>query len=96
MPSYTVRVELHDATYEDYQQLHKAMESRRFFRWVKSADGDCYRLPTAEYSMPNTRATATEVLAAAKKAAETVKPRPTPWVLVTKSSGRRWAGLRKL
>ena len=47
--SFSVRVELHRATDEDYEQLHAAMEQAGFSRLIASDDGVVYHLPTAEY-----------------------------------------------
>jgi hypothetical protein len=51
------------------------------------------RLPTAEYNMADTSSTRAEVLARARAAANAVRPRPEPWILVTQSAGRQWSGL---
>lgn len=47
--NYLVRVELHGAVYDDYQKLHKFMESEGFTRTIVASDGISYQLPTAEY-----------------------------------------------
>lgn len=93
MASFTVRVELHNANDGDYISLHKAMKNRGFVRWVRSKDGDKNRLPTAEYNMQDTALSRSEVLDRAKDAANSVKPKPKPWILVTESAGRAWSGL---
>jgi hypothetical protein len=93
MTSYTVRVELHRADEGDYARLHSLMESEGFVRWVEAKGGSLRRLPTAEYNMADTSLTREEVLARAKAAANAVKPRPEPWILVTQSAGRQWSGL---
>jgi len=94
MTNYTVRVELHDADDEDYANLHVAMEKQGFVRWIKDSDGSKYRLPTAEYNMTNTALDRSRVLERAKTAANSVKSKPTPWILVTESAGRSWSGLK--
>ena len=44
MANFTVRVELHSAEWTDYEQLHAAMEQKRFFpsdyirRWQNLSD----------------------------------------------------------
>lgn len=93
--SYTVRVELHEADDDDYESLHAAMEKEGFVRWVKSSDGPKRRLPTAEYNMQSSELDREAVLARAQSAANSVKPTPTPWVLVTESAGRSWSGLKR-
>jgi hypothetical protein len=94
MTNYTVRVELHRAVEADYARLHSLMEAQGFVRWVQSNDGSLKRLPTAEYNMPDTSLTLSEVLDRAREAATGAKPKPTPWVLVTESVGRSWSGLQ--
>jgi hypothetical protein len=39
MIKYTVRVELHDAEDDDYENLHEAMEKKGFVRWAKDSEG---------------------------------------------------------
>ena len=94
MTKYSVRVEIHKADEDDYENLHEAMEKKGFVRWIESSDGAKYRLPTAEYNIESDSLDRSKVLARAKAAAESVKPNPTPWILVTESSGRNWSGLK--
>ena len=68
MPSFTTRVELHQATYEDYENLHAAMERVGFSRTIKSGDGITYHLPTAEYDK-SSNFTRAQILDQAKAAA---------------------------
>jgi hypothetical protein len=49
MPRVMVRVELHGATAEQYDQLRVQMASARFARIIAGADGESYALPTATY-----------------------------------------------
>jgi len=90
--SYTTRVELHRATDRDYETLHNAMRSEGFSRLIRSDDGLAYHLPTAEYDYVGDRSI-DQVLAAAKRAAETT--RLNHGILVTKSNGRTWIGLEQ-
>jgi hypothetical protein len=46
---YLVRVELHSASYGDYETLHNAMAAAGFQRTIRADDGTLYYLPTAEY-----------------------------------------------
>jgi hypothetical protein len=94
MTSYTVRVELHDADEDDYSNLHAAMEDEGFVRYITGSDGSKDRLPTAEYNLPSTDLTRADILKRAKEAANTAKPNPTPWIIVTESAGRSWSGLK--
>ena len=60
---------------------------------VEAKDGSLKRLPRAEYNMADTRMRERRCWPARKAAANAVKPRPEPWVLVTESAGRSWSGL---
>lgn len=90
MVSFTTRVELHNATYSDYTNLHAAMERRRFRRLIQSDDGRIFQLPTAEYDSQG-NISATEVLNLAIAAAnETGK---TSSILVSEAISRQWYNL---
>jgi hypothetical protein len=93
MASFTTRVELHDATYADYDALHKAMETEGFSRLIKSDAGTWYHLPTAEYNRI-AELTRAQVLESAKRAA--TKTKKSFAVLVTESNGRNWEGLQEV
>ncbi|MEM5024532.1 hypothetical protein WJT80_09275 [Enterobacter roggenkampii] len=87
MAKFTVRVELHDADSNDYENLHEKMAAKGYSREI-TADGKTYQLPTAEYvSEKNLDVTA--VRDEVKKIAKAVKPAPD--VLVTESDGRAWS-----
>ncbi len=90
MPSYTTRVELHDATSEDYTRLHHAMEERGFVRTITSSKGVTYHLPWGEYDFSGSQ-TRAEVLGMAEEAAGSARRKYE--VLVTQSAGRSWSGL---
>lgn len=60
MANFITRVELHQASWQDYESLHKQMEARGFSRAIRSNDGVWYKLPTAEYVLSATL-TATQV-----------------------------------
>lgn len=93
MPAFTTRVELHNASYSDYETLHAAMARRGFSRLITSDDGVTYQLPTAEYERSG-NLTAQQVLDAAKAAAaETGKSFA---VLVTEATRRMWHGLAQV
>ena len=49
MPNFTVRVELHSATWQDYDVLHDAMAGEGLSRAIRIDAGTTYQLPTAEY-----------------------------------------------
>jgi hypothetical protein len=90
MASFTVRVELHQANYQDYENLHAAMENSGFSRFITSDDGKVYHLPTAEYDR-QANLTIAQVLNQAKTAANSTGKSNA--VLVTEAVGRMWNGL---
>jgi hypothetical protein len=87
---YTTRVELHDATWSDYETLHSAMAAKGFSRQITSDDGATYDLPTAEYNYEGTTPL-DQVLEKAKTAAATTGRKYS--VLVTESKARKWHNL---
>lgn len=91
MPAFTIRIELHKATGEDYDKLHKKMEADGFSRTITSSDGKEYHLPTAEYAFKHDTMSAAEVRDKAYAVAKAVKDKPA--VLVTESARRSWQGL---
>jgi hypothetical protein len=93
MPGFTVRVELHNATYQDYENLHAAMGRAGFSRQIKSDAGKTYQLPTAEY-IKSADVTRSQVLNQAKTAANSTGK--TSGVLVTEAIGWTWDGLAEV
>ena len=93
MPSFTVRVELHGGTADDYETHHAEMEAEGFSRTIRSDDDIDYHLPTAEYDIRGSL-TRDEVLE--KAAAAATRTRKTFGVMVTESAGRKWKGLQKV
>lgn len=93
MATFTTRVELHEASYEDYERLHSTMEAEGFSRTITSSDNVTYHLPTAEYNRSG-NLDRDQVLESAKRAASKTQRRYA--VLVTESDGRKWHGLEKL
>lgn len=93
MTSFTVRVELHDADSEDYEDLHKKMKAKGFNRTIQSGDGIRYQLPNAEYNYSG-NISRSDVLNSAYDAAKSVRKNPA--VLVTESAGRTWRGLDQI
>lgn len=69
MPNYIARVELHSASYDDYDNLHGQMLRRGFARAVKGDDGRTYQLPTGSYLSTGSFASASAALQAAVAAA---------------------------
>lgn len=93
MAQFTTRIELHDATWANYDTLHAQMESRGLSRKIKSDDGIWYHLPTAEYNFEGEK-TRSQVLDLAKASATATGRKFA--VLVTESKGRNWQGLSKV
>jgi hypothetical protein len=91
MANYTTRVELHNAAYSDYENLHAAMEKVGFSRIIAADDGTRYQLPTAEYDR-STALTCEQVLNQAKVAANSTGKGNA--VLVTETTRRMWNGLQ--
>jgi hypothetical protein len=90
MSSFTTRVELHSATYSDYETLHSAMQAEGFSRVIRADNGTIYHLPTAEYDRSG-ELTNNQVLQSAQRAA--AKTGRTYAVLVTNANSRTWTGL---
>jgi hypothetical protein len=80
MANYLARLELHSATYEDYETLHEAMRRRGFLRTIVGNNGNKYQLPTGTYVVEKTTATLEQAYSAAQVAAtETGK---SSWIIV--------------
>jgi hypothetical protein len=90
MAQFTVRVELHEAQWTDYNTLHAAMERQGFSRLIKGDDGHTYQLPWAEYDGA-ANLSSLQVLALAQTAANTTGKKNS--VLVTEAKYRAWSGL---
>lgn len=91
MAMFTVRVELHNADSDDYENLHQQMEAAGFSRTITTTSGEVFHLPNAEYSYTGNKTTE-DVRDLARDTAKRVKAKPA--ILVTKSEGsRRWSGL---
>lgn len=93
MAQFTTRVELHNADWNDYTQLHAQMKRQGFSQTITSDDGKVYELPPAEYDYSGS-VTRSDVLNKAKAAASAIKT--SYGVLVTESNGRTWSGLKLL
>lgn len=93
MSNFTVRIELHNASSDDYEKLHEEMENAGFSRTITTESGAVHHLPAAEYSYSG-KITTEEVRDLARDTAKKVKSKPA--VLVTKADGsRRWSGLEE-
>ena len=93
MATFITRVELHDAQYQDYVNLHAQMGSEGFTNTITSGQGITYRLPPAEYRLES-NLECSQVLQKAKRAAgQTGKSYAA---VVTESSGCTWTGLERV
>jgi len=93
MANFTVRVELHNAQWSDYNQLHSAMEQKGFSRQITSDDGKVYQMPWAEYN-GIANLTSSQVRDIAKAAADMTGKQNA--VFVTEAVSRVWVGLNAL
>ena len=93
MESFMTRIELHNASNEDYEILHAAMEKEGFKRTITSVEGTEYYLPTAEYYRIS-QLSIQEILESAKRAANRAGKKYA--AVVTQSRGVVWTGLTKV
>ncbi len=91
MARFTVRIELHDASWEDYQKLYEKMDKQGFTDTISTEKG-AVKMPPGEYNHEG-QVSKEQVLEKAKLAASQVVR--TYAVLVTESNGRTWYGLEK-
>ena|SRR5579863_664127 len=90
MAQFTIRIELHEAQWADYDTLHAAMEPQDFSHLITGDDGRTYQLPWAEYDGTVTL-TNMQVLGLAQTAANSTGKKYS--VLVTEAKSRAWSGL---
>jgi len=90
MANYLVRVELHGATWDDYEALHSEMAARGFSREITGDNGRSYQLPTAEYLI-RAGGGLEVVRALAAEAAKTTRRKFG--VVVAEYSRSAWVGL---
>ena len=92
MSLFTVRIELHDAQWSDYEGLHSAMQRQGFSRRITSDDRQQYHMPWAEYNGA-AALSSLQVLNIAQVAANSTGKKHA--VLVTEAKSRSWSGLQK-
>ena len=90
MSKFTVRVELRQATEEEYEKLRMEMEDRGFSRLLPAGDGGKVLLPPEEYNL-DAGWTPDQVLNTVKTVAAATHRQVA--VLVTESLSRKWFGL---
>lgn len=91
MARYTVRVELHNATWQNYVDLAKHMAGEGMVDVIQADNGVRYKMPPAEYNYEGP-ANRKQVLDKAKMCAAKVVRSYA--VFVTESNGRLWDGLQ--
>ncbi|MCW0399675.1 hypothetical protein NB688_002756 [Xanthomonas sacchari] len=92
MARYTIRIELHGATWDDYVEMYKYLAAQGITDIITSDDGTRYKMPPAEYNYEG-GATRDQVLASAKACAAKVVHSYA--VLVTEAIARSWHSLAK-
>jgi hypothetical protein len=90
MASFTIRVELRDASFEQYKKLYERMAAEGFTDIIRADSGTSYKMPPGEYNYVGS-VTRNAVLDKGKRAAGAVVKSYA--VLVTESAGRTWHGL---
>lgn len=89
MANYVARIELHNATYDDYERLHVAAKKRGLLRTIVATDGIKYQLPTGTYVSENTSASLEQAYAAAEAAG--TETRKTFWLVVVDWASARFS-----
>jgi hypothetical protein len=93
MAQFTIRIELHQAQWSDYEHLHAALEQRGFSRQIISDEGKLYNLPWAEYNGSG-NFTSTQIRDIARDAANSTGKSNA--VLVSEAPTRAWVGLEEV
>ena len=91
MARFTIRVELHDAGRDDYEQLETALAAKNITDVITNGEGVRYKMPPAEYQCQGDLSAA-EIRDICVAAAKTTGKRHA--VLVTESVNRAWVGLK--
>ena len=88
MSSVVARVELHAASWQDYENLHSYMSAEGYSKKILASDGNWYQLPTGTYVHSSVLSTADGADKAARAANRTGK---SSWVFVAGWDGS-WQG----
>ena len=91
MSNFIARVELHSASYADYESLHIYMQQKGYARVIKSDDGKTYQLPTGTYVSVGALSSVAAALQSAVAAADATGK--TSAVIVADWNAARWQGL---
>ena len=92
MANYITRVELHAATYDDYETLHDEMERRGYTRTIVGDNRVTYQLPTGTYVMGSGSASRQDALNRAAAAARATGKNSS--IIVADWNGAMWQGLQ--
>ena len=91
MASFTIRVELRDANWEQYKKLYERMAAEGFTDVIRDTNNaKSYKMPPGEYNYIGNLTRATVLEKAERAASGVVKDYA---LLVTESAGRTWANL---
>ncbi len=90
MSAYTIRIELHDATWQNYVDLANDLARVGVTDLITASNGTTYKMPPAEYNYEG-QALIDQVLNAAKAAAD--RTGRANAVFVTEAAQRKWVGL---
>jgi hypothetical protein len=94
MAQYIIRVELKDASYQDYELLHKEMADRQFYKQIEDDQtGIWYRLPQAEYHYKGSIDDRKLILDGVAEAISVTGRKFE--ILITTAKGIIWSGLDK-
>ena len=93
MASFMTRVELHDATYQNYVELHGFMAQEGYSTAILGSNGNWYQLPPAEYNLV---ADCTIEAARDKASRAAQKTRKNFAVVVSQYSQAAWVGLQQV
>lgn len=93
MATFMTRIELHNAKYQDYVNLHGHMGREGFTNTITSNQGITYQLPPAEYHFAG-NLVGSQVLEKAKRAA--AQTGKSYAAVVSEYTGCTWVGLEKV
>lgn len=91
MANFIARVELHSASYDDYERLHLYMQQRGYLRAIKNDEGKTYQLPTGTYVSSGRFSSGNEALIAAVAAANVTGKNSA--IIVADWNSASWQGL---
>lgn len=93
MARFMARIELHQAAYQDYVNLHSHMAEVGYSTSIRADTGETYRLPPAEYGLV-AQCSLQQALALAQRAAQKTGKRFA--AVVCEYDACSWVGLQLL